>query len=183
MALLLCLSALGCSRGDVPPRDRGDAAPPIDPTLLAFLSRARAAHHAADVHEANKRQQAALSVLQDLLDGPHPDKERFTEVREVLADTLARTAELRSREQLFSEGLSDVDRGLSLVKKPDYFRGHLLEVRGVIEQRHAKQLTKDGRMHDAELAEKRAISAFEESMRIQAKVIDESVSGSEDQKP
>jgi hypothetical protein len=51
----------------------------------------------------------------------------------------------------------------------------LFEVRGLVEERHGKQLKDSGASVEAEAAKKRALDAFEKSMTIQAEVIQKAV--------
>jgi tetratricopeptide (TPR) repeat protein len=149
-----------------------DAARPVDPVLLAFLGRARAAHHIADVHEERGDLAAAENTLRDLLSGPVPGGTKPpAEAREVIADGRARLADLESRLGKFDEALRNVERGLNLVPEVSYFRGHLFEVRGLVEERRQKALDERGDQAGAEQARQRALRAFEESMRIQSDVI------------
>ena len=113
---------------------------PVDVTLMAFLSRARAAHHQADLLEGDDPK-AATQALTKLVSGPLPPAgTALPEVREVLADTRARLAELLSREGKVDAAAAQIEAGLALAPEASYFRGHLLEVRGVVEQRRAKAL-------------------------------------------
>ena len=188
LALALSIGALGaalvgCARDEAPAAtacgDMGDAAP-VDPTLLAFLSRARSAHHLADQHEADEQLEPAIQALDKLIDGPIPGgKEPLPEAREVLADTRARLADLESRRGRFDEGAAHVERGLEQARETTYFRGHLFEVRGLVEERRAKSLRESGDTGAADAAKKRALDAFEQSMEIQAEVIQKAV-GPED---
>jgi hypothetical protein len=66
-----------------------------------------------------------------------------------------------------------VAKGLELVPGPSYFRGHLIEVRGLSEERRSKALAAAGNMEKAEQAKQRALAAFQEAMDIQARVIEE----------
>jgi len=173
-----CLLALGWASGckAQPPAPSAcpelDAGTPVDPALLAFLSRARAAHHAADGFEVKNELTAAERELGNLLDGALPTNRDAPEVREVLADTLARRADLASRSARFDAAEADVARGLGLVTEPSYFRGHLVEVRGLLEERRAKVLSAAGDTAGAERARDRAIAAFQEAMKIQSAVIE-----------
>jgi tetratricopeptide (TPR) repeat protein len=145
----------------------------VGTALLAFLSRSRAAHHRADAFEGKSDLPAAEAELHAVIDGPKPPCEGAAEVREVLADTRARLGELRSREGDYDGAAADVEQGLTLVPERSYFRGHLLEVRGLIEERRAKALTLAGDAAGAKAAAERALGAFQEAMRIQAAVIEE----------
>jgi hypothetical protein len=154
-----------------------DAGAPVDPALLAFLSRARAAHHAADAHEAKRDLAAAAKELEALVNGPLPARATAPEVREVLADSLARLAELAARRDDFTTAEAHVDRGLEFVPEPSYFRGHLVEVRGLLEERRSKALAAAGDEAGAARARERALAAFQEAMQIQSAVIQRSAPG------
>ncbi|HEY4104452.1 MAG TPA: hypothetical protein VGM44_11195 [Polyangiaceae bacterium] len=152
-----------------------DAGSPVDPLLLAFLSRARAAHHLADEHEAAGDLSAAIAPLVDLVSGPlpHTGNELAPEVHEVLADTRARLADLRSRMGTYDLALADAEAGLEHAAAPNYFRGHLLETEGLVEERRAKSLEKSDPTTAAR-ARARAIELLEQAMSVQARVIDKS---------
>ena len=177
--VLAALSLASCSRKEPAPREvcpELDAGKPVDPALFAFLSRARAAHHTADLHEQDKDLQGAVRALESLLSGPIPSADRPPpEVREVLADTRARLADYRSQLGDFDAAARDVGQGLELAREPSYFRGHLFEVRGLIEERRARKLRDAGDAPSSEQAKQRALEAFEESMRIQEQVIRDSL--------
>jgi tetratricopeptide (TPR) repeat protein len=176
----LCLAGvmlLGCmdrkpSQEAPAPSTSAESPPPIDPALLAFLSRARAAHHRADAFESKKQLPRALKELGRILAGPLPRAAQpYVEVGEVLADTRARMADLRSRLGEHDRALADVEAGLRLAPGQTYFRGHLFEVRGLVEERKAKALEEAGNDAAAEQARGRALAAFEQAMRIQEQVI------------
>ncbi len=173
LALALLLVACGGRASDVCADDHGR---PVGTALLAFLSRSRAAHHRADAREGQKDLPAAEAELSAVVDGPKPPCPSAAEVREVLADTRARLAELRSRHAAFDAAAADVAQGLTLVPERSYFRGHLMEVRGLVEERRSKALTAAGDAAGARAAEERALAAFQEAMRIQAAVIEQVVS-------
>ena len=174
---LLGAMLLGCTEREASPEapspsSSAESPPPIDPALLAFLSRARAAHHRADAFEEKAQLPRALKELGRILDGPLPRAPRpYVEVGEVLADTRARTADLRSRLGQHDRALEDVEAGLRLAPGQTYFRGHLFEVRGLVEERRAKALAEAGNDAAAEQARGRALAAFEQAMRIQEEVI------------
>jgi hypothetical protein len=174
-AFLLGLSLAGCSRRSEPCVDV-DAGAPVDPTLLAFLSRARAAHHLADQAEAARDLGRAVQSLTQVTEGPLPpgSAAEAPEVREVLADTLARLADLTSQLGDHAAAARHLDRGLVLVPTPTYFRGHLFEVRGLVEERNATELERRGETAPAAAAKARALEALEAAMKIQAEVIQKS---------
>ena len=170
---LLALLLVACSGrpADVCADDHGR---PVGTALLAFLSRSRAAHHRADAREEQKDLPAAEAELSAVVAGPTPPCPNAAEVREVLADTRARLAELRSRHGAFDAAAADVDQGLTLVPERSYFRGHLMEIRGLVEERRGKALAAAGDATGAKAAEERALTAFQGAMRIQAAVIERS---------
>jgi tetratricopeptide (TPR) repeat protein len=172
-------SIVGCARSE---RDRAGAQPPaasepagatvVDPVLLAFLSKARAAHHKADLAEASGDVATAIASLESLAQGPRPGGERpLIEVSEVLSDTHARIADLQSARGQFDAAIEHVQTGLGLATDVTYFRGHLFEVRGLVEERRAKALDERGETERAREARKSAIDAFGEAVRIQDQVI------------
>jgi len=175
---LVCVALLlsACSRSEPSAVGCGpvDAGSPVDPILLAFLSRARSAHHAADALEGGGDLTAAAGPLERLIAGPVPrahGAELAPEVHEVLADTLARLADLHSRQGSFDRALDDIRTGLAHAREPNYFRGHLLETEGLVEERHAKALeTSDPAAADA--IRRRAIGLLEQAMDVQAGVIE-----------
>ena len=176
LLLILALGLAACSRRSEPMERCApvDAGSPIDSLLLAFLSRARAAHHLADAHETEGDLAAAISPLDKLVTGPVPHADTAglaPEVREVLADTRARLADLRSRLGLFEQALSDVRAGLDAAREPNYFRGHLLETQGLVEERHAKALEKSDPKAAAEIR-KQAIALLEQAMAVQSGVLE-----------
>ncbi|MDI1475777.1 hypothetical protein [Polyangium sp. y55x31] len=172
---LAVMGALGasCARSDraatQPAANEPGAAPVVDSVLLAFLSKARAAHHKADLAEASGDVAGAIAALESLTNGARPGGATpLPEASEVLSDTYARLADLRSAKSEFDAALGDVDAGLLLAKETTYFRGHLFEVRGLVEERRAKSMPEgEGR----ERARKAAMDAFDEAVRIQDQVI------------
>ena len=106
LSLLLAAVVTACSKQESPPAALTRAAPsglnapegnrPVDPALLAFLDLARASHHRADIFEGSGRRGEAMGELEELVRARSADPQA-PEVREVLADTFARLADLRSR--------------------------------------------------------------------------------------
>lgn len=182
LCALLAASTPSCARRAPPPEQcsSADAGTPVDPTLLAFLSRARAAHHLADAHENSGELEAATVPLLNLVSGPFPAEngaELPPEVREVLADTHARLADLFSRQGAFDRAVAEAHAGLEQASEPNYFRGHLLETEGLVEERHAKaEATRDPKA--AAVLRARAIGLLEQAMAVQSKVIEGGPSGS-----
>jgi hypothetical protein len=170
-SLLLVLLLGGCHKAPVDACVDTDGGEPVGPALLAFLSRSRSAHHRADAREEQKDLAAAESELSAIVQGPKPPCHDAAEVREVLADTHARLADLRSRHADFAGALADIEHGLALVPEASYFRGHLFEVRGLVEERRSKALGAAGDGAGATAAQERALTAFQEAMRIQSEVI------------
>ncbi len=58
---------------------------------------------------------------------------------------------------------------------PTYFRGHLLEVQGIIEEARAAALADAGRAAEAAKARARAIGLLEEAVRTQEQLIDQAL--------
>ncbi len=146
-----------------------EAQPPVDPALLAFLSRARALHHEADMAEGAKDLPRAIAAIERLLAGPSPGAHK--EVNEVLADAQARLAELRAGTGDAEGALRAVDQGLLRAPEATYFRGHLFEVRGVIGEKRAAELAAKGETAEAERLRKRALDDSDEAVKIQEEVI------------
>jgi len=171
--LLLALALGGCSRQE-PRDDCQSSGRVVDPVLLAFLSRARSAHHLADQYEAKSDRPAALRALEGLVSGGVPPG-TAPEVDEVLADTRARMADLMSEAGRFDQADAQISQGLEHAKTATYFRGHLFEVRGLVEERREKALRGKGRGQEADQAHDRSLDAYEAAMKIQAEVIGSAV--------
>jgi hypothetical protein len=144
--------------------------PVVDATLVAFLSKARAAHHRADLALAAGDRAGAVAALVGLVEGPAPVR-TAPEAREVVADTRARLADLRSLDGAFDAAERDVEKGLALATETTHFRGHLFEMRGLVEQRRAKALADSGDAAGAERARERAMAAFQAAIENQDEVI------------
>lgn len=169
LLLSLCLAFampawhMGCAKQAAPYGE------PIDEVLLAYLSTARSLHHEADLAEDAGDIKSAIAALDRLLAKPEPRK--APEIDEVVADTHARLADLRSKSGDFQLATKHVDQGLGRAPNVSYFRGHLLEVRGLVEERLAKDLTAKGDAPGAAAARDRAMKAYEEAIAIQDEVI------------
>lgn len=146
----------------------------VDPGLLAFLSQARSAHHVADLKEAAGDHPAAIRALTELTEAAKPPG-GAPEVEEVLADTRARLADLLSQAGQFEQAEAQVVAGLEHAQARTYFRGHLFEVRGLLEERREKALRVKGRGQEAERARERSLGAYEEAMKIQSQVIEKTI--------
>jgi tetratricopeptide (TPR) repeat protein len=187
LALALGLALAGCAEqsshpdaDDASPRPAAAASaqpacacedePVVDPTLLSFLSMARAAHHKADLEVEAGDRAAAIAALERVVKAPWQGK-RPPEVVEVTADTLARLADLRSEDGKFEEAARDVTEGIALAIEPTHFRGRLFEVRGLVEERRSKALKEKGDSEGAERARKAAVESFRQAMDIQEDVI------------
>lgn len=174
LALLTLLAIAACTPAGepaealcaCPPGER----PVVDAALVAFLSKARAAHHRADLALAAGDRAGAVASLVALVDGPAPVR-TAPEAREVVADTRARLADLRSLDGAFEAAERDVEEGLALAKETTHFRGHLFEMRGLVEQRRAKALADGGDAAGAERARERAMAAFQAAIDNQDEVI------------
>jgi hypothetical protein len=145
------------------------SATPIDPSVMAFLSAARSIHHEADILQSSGDTAGAIAALERLVAMPAP---HAVEVDEVLADARARLAELRLERGDVDGADREVQEGLRHVQGPTYFRGHLLELRGLVEEKRAEALTDAGRGDQAAQAKARAVAFLEEAVHVQEQVID-----------
>ena len=146
----------------------GSTAPPVDEALVAFLSAARALHHEADIRESSGDTPGAIASLERLVVLRAP---KAVEVEEVLADAHARLAELRLERGDLEGAARDVQSGLAQVEGPTYFRGHLLEVEGLLEEARAAGLADAGKAQEAAQARAKAVSSLEEAVHVQEQVI------------
>ena len=148
-------------------------APVVDPTLLAFLSKARAAHHRADLMEEDGDIDLAIAALAPVVAPPRPAG--APEADEVVADTYARIADLRSDLGDFGPALGDVEAGLALAARPTHFRGHLLEIKGVVLERRYRALDAMGETDEAARVKVQALEAFKAAIDVQEQVIDDAL--------
>jgi tetratricopeptide (TPR) repeat protein len=123
----------------------------VDTELMAFLSEARALHHEANLKEDSGDVAGAIGAMERLTQAqrPHPSRPA-PEVDEVLGDAYARLAELRLKKGDLDQAAESVARGLEHTPDPTYFKGHLLEVKGLVEETRAAQLTDAGKPEEAE---------------------------------
>jgi tetratricopeptide (TPR) repeat protein len=175
LLLALCAgSAPGCAdRSGSVGRERSTSASAqkqaVSPELLAFLSKARAAHHNADLLEAKEDLLGASDAVRRIVTGPRPSVS--PELEEVLADAHARLADLESRRGDFEEALAQIDRGLGLAKELSHYRGHLFETKGVVHERWMVAHEKAGNEEKAASERALALAAFEQAIEIQDEVI------------
>lgn len=167
---LAAVLAIACTRGSE------DASPPVDAELVAFLSEARSLHHIANVKEESGDLAGAAGAMERLVGAqpPHPGKPT-PEVEEVLADAYARLAELRLKHGEVDAAAKAIASGLVHAPEPTYFKGHLLEVQGVVEESRAAELTDAGQSEAARATRERAINLLEQAVKIQEQVIQRSL--------
>lgn len=173
LALVVGFAATpACSR-QVGGADDGTA---VDTPIMAFLSEAHALHHQANIKEESGDIPGAIAAMERLVAAarPHPER-KAPEVEEVLADAYGRLAELRLRNGELDLAAIAVKTGLDHVTDPTYFRGHLVEVQGLIEEARAAQLTDAGNAAEAARAREHAIQLLEEVVKIQDQVIKSSL--------
>ena len=153
-----------------------DDGTPVDTEIMAFLSEARALHHEANMKEDGGDLAGAVSAMDRLVAArrPHPER-KGPEVEEVLADAYARLAELRLKKGELDPAAAAVKSGLEHVAEATYFRGHLVEVQGLIEEARAAQLADAGHAAEAARAREHAIQLLEEVVKIQEQVIQRSL--------
>jgi tetratricopeptide (TPR) repeat protein len=175
IAILVALLVTACAKRDRPGAPKSSVSGVsseivVDEALLAYLSTARSLHHEADLFEDKNDIPGAIGALERLLAKTPP--RRAPEVDEVLADTHARLGELRAELGEFDAGQKDVELGLAAAPSISYFRGHLLEVRGLIEEKRGKALAAKGDTAGATKAKELAMKAYEEAIAVQDQVIE-----------
>ncbi len=150
----------------------GDAGPVVDLQVMAFLSEARALHHQANIREDEGDLPSAVSAMTQLVHAARPHTgQTVPEVDEVLADAWARLAELHLKRRDLDLAGKAVQEGLAHAPEPTYFRGHLLEVEGIVEEARAGDLADAGKKDEARRAEARAIALLQEAVKVQEQVI------------
>lgn len=153
-----------------------DGTPAVDTEIMAFLSEARALHHQANLAEEGSDLDGAIRAMDRLVAARRPHPERSTpEVEEVLADAYARLAELRLKKGDVDPAALAVKSGLEHVAEATYFRGHLIEVEGLIEESRAARFADAGKSVEAAKAREHAIALLEEVVKIQDQVIQRSL--------
>lgn len=176
MAMVLALALAACAKSRTEGTAAGagsTSAQPVDDALMAYLSEARALHHMADVQEDRGELTAALKTMDRLVAARRPGA--TPEVDEVLADAHARRAEIAIKLKDLGAAEESIRRGLELAKAPSYFRGHLLEVFGLLEQARSKALAEAGKHDEAKAAQTRALDRLDEAVRMQELVISRSL--------
>jgi hypothetical protein len=144
----------------------------VDTQVMAYLSKARAVHHEANIKEGAGDLDGALVALGVLITTPRPHPQsRVAEVAEVLADTHARRAEILLAQSKLDDARREITAGLEHAREDSYFRGHLLEVAGLIEEADSKKLTERGDLARAETARKKAIGYLADAVAVQDRVI------------
>ena len=180
LAFLAILAPAGCAKEEMRQAPAGScscdeaSARPVDTKLMAWLSKARTLHHLADLGETDGGVDGAIAPLEQLVGGPVPPGPS-PEVDEVLADTYARLAELRTRRGDLERAQADVDKGLEHAREATYFRGHLFEVRGLVFEKLSESLAKAGKRAEAEEARQKAMRASVEAVRLQDEVIAQTI--------
>ena len=181
LAVAIACALAACAKRDsaasAPRVQLEDGGTAVDLDLMAFLSEARALHHEANVREDAGDLPGAIAAMQKLVHAsrPHPG-EPIPEVEEVLADAFARLAELAMRDHDLDRATAAVHEGMAHAEGVTYFRGHLLEVAGIVEETRASVLADAGKTDEAVKARARALASLEEAVDVQEKVIGHALS-------
>jgi hypothetical protein len=159
-SMLLFSGLVACQR---------DESPKVDASLMAYLSKTRALHHEANLREDQGDLPGAISALERILSA---EKSRETpEIKEVLADTRARLAELEIKRNNLGKAEDHTVAGLKLAPPQSYFQGHLLEVSGLALEAKSYALADAGDLKGAVSAREEAVKKLEEAILVQEKVI------------
>jgi hypothetical protein len=142
----------------------------VDTELVAYLSRARALHHEANIKEELGDRDGAIASMDRITSLPF-SRANTPEVEEVLADAFARRAELELSTGRLDAAKTSLGKGLDHAHEQTYFRGHLVEVSGLVDEALAKQLADAGHPDEAKKTQDRALSELEEAISIQDKVL------------
>ncbi|MEO6420086.1 MAG: hypothetical protein ABIP39_11790, partial [Polyangiaceae bacterium] len=172
LAILFGAMLLHCAKPDGGAAAATDAGTPVDTEVMAFLSEARALHHETNVHEDSGELKEGIASLDRLVHAKRPHEgTKVPEVEEVLADTYARLADLRLRAGDVDGASRDVREGMTHAPDPTYFRGHLLEVDGIVEEARGASLADAGKRDEAQKARSHAIERLREAVEIQERVV------------
>jgi tetratricopeptide (TPR) repeat protein len=181
-ALVLAIAiAIGCkgSSSGGGGAGEGDNGQVVDTEIMAFLSEARALHLQANLKEEAGDVAGAAAAMERLVAARRPHDGKAPEVQEVLADAYARLAELQLKLNALPKAADAVKTGLSHAPDPTYFRGHLVEVEGLIEEARAMELADAGNPEEAAKSREKAIQLLEEVVKIQDQVIQRSLAARE----
>jgi hypothetical protein len=171
---LAALVLFACAKASTPisAEPREDGGPSLDTDVMAYLSEARALHHQANLSEDSRDVPGAIAPLERLVHAKKPHEgTRIPEVEEVLADTYARLAELRLQTGNLNGAESEVRAGLSHAPDPTYFRGHLLEVQGIVTETRAANFADGGHVAEAEQLRARARDLLNQAVHVQEEVL------------
>jgi tetratricopeptide (TPR) repeat protein len=181
VAVALALAGgMGCAKKDASPATTPAATAPadaaagmvVDLEVMAFLSEARALHHEANIKEDEGDLPSAVTVITRLVRATRPHAgQTVPEVEEVLADAWARLAELHLKQKNLDAAAAAVSEGLAHAPEPTYFRGHLLEVEGIVLEARATDFADAGKKDEAQRARARAIELLQEAVKVQEQVI------------
>lgn len=179
-ALVLAFAiAIGCKGSGGGGAEGESGGQVVDTEIMAFLSEARALHHQANLKEEAGDIAGAVAAMERLVAARRPHDGKAPEVQEVLADAYARLAELQLKQNALPKAAEAVRTGLGHAPEPTYFRGHLVEVEGLIEEARAAELADAGNAEQAAKSREKAIQLLEEVVRIQDQVIQRSLAARE----
>jgi hypothetical protein len=174
----ITIGVVACDRPDASRAAAADAGAPFDVETMAFLSEARALHHEANVAEDNGDLRSAIAAVDRIAHAKRPHADRAApEIDEVLADAYARLAELDLRTGDSDGASRAANEGLAHARATTYFRGHLLEVEGVVEESRAASLADAGDGAGAARARSNAMRLLEEAVSVQERVIEAALDG------
>ncbi len=178
LAVAIALLGTACERSDAGRATAPDAGAPFDVETMAFLSEARALHHEANVNEDQGNVRGSIAAVERIVHAKRPHGDRASpEIEEVLADAYARLAELDLRAGDADAASRAASDGLTHAKETTYFRGHLLEVEGVVEESRAALLADAGDQAGAARARSSAMRLLEEAVSVQGRVIEAALDG------
>jgi hypothetical protein len=166
-AVVATVIALACEQVKSTAQTPDDA---VDTELVAYLSRARALHHEANIKEERGDHAGAIASMDRLTAQPFSHA-GTPEVEEVLADAFARRAEIELTAGKLEDARTSIGRGLVHATDTTYFRGHLVEVSGLVDEALAKKLADAGQADEAKKTQDRALQELEEAITIQDKVL------------